>query len=161
MLGVAILQETPSIPYISKGEKEPEMIDNDHEACAEKKQDCPFCYDNAKENIVQEYQSVFAIKDGYPVSDDHLLIIPQRHSVDYFTMMESERRDADRLIEILRKKVQEDDPTISGFNIGINCGESAGQSVFHCHIHLIPRRYGDTPEPRGGVRGVIPNKMGY
>ncbi|MBT8359557.1 MAG: HIT family protein [Desulfobacterales bacterium] len=139
------------------------MIDNnrDNQACAEQQTDCPFCYDNAKENLVEEYQSVFAIEDGYPVSDGHLLIIPKRHSGDYFTMIESERRDADHLIEIVRKKVQENDPTISGFNIGMNCGESAGQSVFHCHIHLIPRRYGDTPKPKGGVRGVIPDKMGY
>jgi len=144
---------------VRKGARE--MLDNGNEALAEQQPDCPFCYNNAKEKIVEEYRSVFAIKDGYPVSDGHLLIIPKRHSGDYFTMTESEKRDADRLIEILRIKIQENDPTISGFNIGRNCGESAGQSVFHCHIHVIPRRGGDTPEPRGGVRGVIPDKMGH
>lgn len=123
--------------------------------------DCLFCYDQLKSRIVDEYDSVFAIKDGFPVSDNHMLIIPKRHTADYFSLTEKERRDADRLIEILRNKIAEEDESVSGFNIGVNCGESAGQTIFHCHIHLIPRRDGDTPNPRGGVRGVIPDKMGY
>ena len=123
--------------------------------------DCIFCYENAKERIVEEYNSVFAIEDDYPVSAGHYLIIPKRHSTDYFSLTETEKQDADKLIQILRKKLLGEDKTISGFNIGMNSGESAGQTIFHCHIHLIPRRYGDTPTPRGGVRGVIPNKMGY
>jgi diadenosine tetraphosphate (Ap4A) HIT family hydrolase len=137
------------------------MISNGTEAFTDKQPDCPFCFAHIAAKIVEEYQSVFAINDRYPVSDGHLLIIPRRHSNDYFTMTKSEKRDADCLIEILRKKMLENDSTISGFNIGLNCGESAGQSVFHCHIHLIPRRHGDTPKPRGGIRGVIPDKMAY
>jgi ATP adenylyltransferase len=81
--------------------------------------------------------------------------------VDYFSLTEIEKRDADRLIEICRKRITEKDSTVTGFNVGMNSGESAGQTIFHCHIHLIPRRDGDTPNPRGGVRGVIPDKMGY
>lgn len=123
--------------------------------------DCQFCYDNLKGRIVEEYRSVFAIEDDYPVSDGHILIIPKRHTVDYFTLTETEKRDADRLIQILRKRISDNDTTVTGFNVGINSGESAGQTIFHCHIHLIPRRDGDTPNPRGGVRGVIPDKMGY
>ena len=124
-------------------------------------EDCPFCYANARDRIVDEFGSVFAIKDGHPVSDGHLLIIPKRHKTDYFSLTEVENRDADRLLQILHKQLLEKDSTITGFNIGINSGESAGQTIFHCHIHLIPRRDGDTPNPRGGVRGVIPEKMGY
>ena len=124
-------------------------------------EDCPFCYANVKDRIVDEYGSVFAIKDCHPVSDGHLLIIPKRHKTDYFLLTEVENRDADRLVQILHKRLLKKDSTITGFNIGINSGESAGQTIFHCHIHLIPRRDGDTPNPRGGVRGVIPERMGY
>lgn len=114
-----------------------------------------------KHRIVEEYDSVWAMKDGYPVSEGHHLIIPKRHVSDWFSISEKERRDADGLIRILKKRLSESDHTITGFNLGMNCGESAGQTIFHAHIHLIPRRYGDTPAPRGGVRGVIPDKMSY
>ena len=101
------------------------------------------------------------LKIAIQFSDGHLLIIPKRHKTDYFLLTEVENRDADRLVQILHKRLLKKDSTITGFNIGINSGESAGQTIFHCHIHLIPRRDGDTPNPRGGVRGVIPKKMGY
>jgi ATP adenylyltransferase len=124
-------------------------------------QDCQFCYSNIKDRVVAEYGSVVAIKDGFPVSENHMLIIPKNHSVDYFYLSQQEREDANSLICQLRKEIMNVDHTVTGFNIGINCGESAGQTIFHTHIHLIPRRDGDTPDPRGGVRGVIPDKMGY
>ena len=142
----------------SKGNKDDTDFRNDLVKAVD---DCPFCYHNLKDRIVDEYNSVFAIKDGYPVSEGHYLIIPKRHSVDYFSLIEKEKSDADRLIQILHKRLSSDDKTITGFNIGMNSGESAGQTIFHCHIHLIPRRQRDTPAPRGGVRGVIPDKMGY
>ena len=123
--------------------------------------DCPFCYENIKSKIVEEYNSVVSINDENPVSDGHLLIIPKRHCIDFFAMMQQEQLDANYLLEILRKRISEKDSTVTGFNVGMNSGESAGQTVFHCHIHLIPRRDGDTPNPRGGVRGVIPDKMNY
>lgn len=123
--------------------------------------DCRFCPDKVSHRIVEEYDSVWAMKDGYPVSDGHHLIFPKRHALDWFSISEKERRDVDALIRILKKRLSESDSTISGFNIGMNCGESAGQTIFHAHIHLIPRRDGDTPKPKGGVRGVIPGKMGY
>ena len=72
-----------------------------------------------------------------------------------------EAKDANHLLRQLREKLSRQDSTISGFNIGINCGFSAGRTIMHAHIHLIPRRDGDTPHPRGGVRGVIPDKMSY
>ena len=122
---------------------------------------CRFCPDKVKHRIVAEYDSVWAMKDGYPVSEGHHLILPKRHASDWFSISEKERRDADALLRILKNRLSESDRTITGFNIGMNCGESAGQTIFHAHIHLIPRRDGDTPKPRGGVRGVIPGKMGY
>ena len=142
----------------SKGNKDDTDFRNN---LIESVKDCLFCYENCKSRVVEEFNSVFAIKDGYPVSDYHLLIIPKRHTADYFSLTETERHDTDSLVEILRKRISEKDSTVTGFNIGMNCGESAGQTIFHCHVHLIPRRDGDTPEPRGGIRGVIPDKMGY
>jgi diadenosine tetraphosphate (Ap4A) HIT family hydrolase/5-methylcytosine-specific restriction endonuclease McrA len=130
-----------------------EAPDNDEE--------CPFCPNKVQHRIIEENNSVWAMKDGYAVSEGHHLIFPKRHTLDWFSMSEAERRDADALIRIIKNRLTEKDKTITGFNIGMNCGESAGQSIFHAHIHLIPRRDGDTPNPRGGVRGVISGKMGY
>ena len=119
---------------------------------------CPFCQSL---EVVAEHNSVFAIKDNYPVTKGHHLIIPFRHTENYFSMNDQEREDTTALLKALKPKLEEGDPTITGFNIGMNSGETAGQTVMHSHIHLIPRRKGDTPNPRGGVRGVIPNKMDY
>ena len=119
---------------------------------------CPFC---KKIEKVAENNSVFAIKDNYPVTDGHHLIIPVRHTENYFSMSEVERSNAMELIRILKNQLEESDPSITGFNIGMNSGVSAGQTIMHSHIHLIPRRDGDTKNPRGGVRGVIPGKMDY
>ena len=96
-----------------------------------------------------------------PVTEGHLLVIPYRHTSDWFTMTADERADSESLLAALRNQVIRDDPTVTGFNIGMNCGEVAGQTVMHAHIHLISRRVGDTPDPRGGVRGVIPSRMNY
>jgi len=124
------------------------------------KTDCPFCN---RENltVVIENKTVFAIRDTSPVSHDHMLIIPRRHCTDYFEMTRQERCDAHDLIKILKNRIIEADAAVCGFNLGINCGHAAGQTVFHTHVHLIPRRKNDTPTPRGGVRGVIPDKMNY
>ena len=123
--------------------------------------DCPFCYYNIKDRVVAEQNSVVAIQDSYPVTDWHLLIIPKRHMEDYFFMNETEKKDIGVLIMKLKNRIIERDHSVTGFNIGTNIGESAGQTIFHAHVHLIPRRNGDTPHPRGGVRGVIPEKMSY
>ncbi|MFZ0727948.1 MAG: NUDIX domain-containing protein [Desulfobacterales bacterium] len=122
---------------------------------------CRFCPGNIKNCIVEEWDTVLALEDGFPVSDGHLLIVPKRHIADWFQMTERERREADDLIRVLRNRLLESDKSITGFNVGMNCGASAGQTIFHAHIHLIPRRDGDTPNPTGGVRGVIPDKMCY
>ncbi|RJQ85426.1 MAG: HIT family protein [Desulfobacteraceae bacterium] len=122
---------------------------------------CRFCSQGLKNRSVREYRCVLAFADRHPVSRGHQLIVPKRHVPDWFSMNEQERRDADALIEMLRAELLESDRRITGFNIGMNCGRSAGQTIFHAHIHLIPRRDGDTPNPTGGVRGVIPDKMCY
>lgn len=122
---------------------------------------CRLCPENLVGRIVAELDSVWAVKDRYPVSEGHLLVIPKRHSDDWFGMSPDEKQDADVLIDHLRSTLLASDGTITGFNIGMNCGVSAGQTLFHAHIHLIPRRDGDTADPTGGVRGVIPGKMSY
>ena len=122
---------------------------------------CPFCADGLKSRILEERVTVIAIRDAYPVSRYHTLIMPRRHTPDFFTMTNQERRDTEELLFQMKNKILEEDPSVSGFNIGVNCGASAGQTIMHAHIHLIPRRDGDTPLPRGGIRGVIPEKMAY
>jgi ATP adenylyltransferase len=122
---------------------------------------CPFCPGRLKNRVVAEHGSMLAIADGHPVTEGHLLIIPKRHAPDWLALTEQESRDADALVRILCRRLAQANPRITGFNIGMNCGTSAGQTVFHAHIHLIPRRDGDTPNPQGGVRGVIPAKMNY
>jgi len=145
----------------NRSKKDKDDTDFRHFLTPETVSDCPFCYDNVQSRIVDEFDSVFAIKDGFPVTDSHLLIIPKKHISDYFSLTAKEKQDADSLIKILKNRISEKDDTVTGFNVCVNSGESAGQTIFHAHIHLIPRRDGDTPDPRGGVRGVIPDKMGY
>ena len=122
---------------------------------------CPFCDSSKKHRMVVEYGTVFAILDKYPVTKGHHLIITKKHVRDFFAMSNAERRDAEALLVVLKKQILEDDPSVKGFNVGMNCGEVAGQTVMHAHIHLIPRRVGDVEDPRGGVRGCVPGKMGY
>ena len=143
----------------AKGAKDDRDLRDD--LTPERDPDCPFCKVMNGSRIVDELGSVMAIEDGYPVTEGHLLIITRRHTQDYFAMTSTERKDAEDLLRILRNKIANEDKSVTGFNVGANCGESAGQTVWHAHIHLIPRRDGDTPNPRGGVRGVIPDKMGY
>lgn len=124
-------------------------------------QDCIFCSENTKSRMLATNGSVFAIEDKYPVTAGHMLIIPYRHVDDYFSLLSHEYRDAEELLRILKAKIQGEDSTVTGFNVGMNCGESAGQTIKHAHIHLIPRRNGDVDDPTGGIRGCIPCKQKY
>ena len=124
------------------------------------KDGCIFC-ELPKDRIICENNLAIAFYDLFPVSDKHTLIIPRRHIKDFFELTEDELIACDELINKLKKTLLIDDSLISGFNIGINCGEDAGQTVFHCHIHLIPRRKGDIESPMGGVRNIIPGKGKY
>ena len=122
--------------------------------------DCVFC-NNCAGRIIAENELCFAIRDGFPVTDLHTLIIPKRHVADYFDLYQPELNAIHDLLSRQRQSIMHEDKSVTGFNVGINAGKSAGQTVFHVHIHLIPRRNGDVEEPRGGVRGVIPRKQSY
>jgi len=124
-------------------------------------QNCVFCQPEVIAKSVEKNGSVFAIHDKYPVTPGHLLVIPIRHTPDWFSMTEVERLDADQLMRVLQTRIRIEDTKVSAFNVGSNCGDAAGQTVGHAHIHLIPRRKGDIPDPRGGVRGVIPEQRVY
>ncbi len=121
---------------------------------------CLFCNVPSSDYIF-ENNLAFSTFDSYPVSKYHALIIPKRDVENYFDMSEEEVVSCNKLIKKMRNKIQELDPTVDGFNIGTNSGKEAGQSIMHCHIHLIPRRKNDVDNPQGGVRGVIPSKQHY
>ena len=121
---------------------------------------CLFC-EVSKQRIISENELCYVVRDFYPVTKDHTLVIPKRHVSDFFDLYQPERNAVHSLLDQQRILIQETDETVTAFNVGINSGEDAGQSIFHCHYHLIPRRKGDTENPRGGVRGVIPRKQSY
>lgn len=121
---------------------------------------CPFCTISHDSEIICENASCLAFYDGYPVSPGHALIIPKRHVASYFDLTVGERKDMNEALLCVKSKIDERYHP-DGYNIGVNVGEYAGQSVFHCHMHLIPRYKGDVPNPKGGVRGVIPGKQSY
>lgn len=109
-------------------------------------------------NFLIKNNLAFAILDKYPVSKGHTLIIPKRHLADYFELSPEEIIAINDLLHMRRRQLLQADNSIEGFNIGVNCGKVAGQTLSHCHIHLMPRYAGDTPNPKGGVRGAIPGK---
>ncbi len=111
--------------------------------------------------VVDENERALTLRDSYPVTEGHCLIIPRRHAETWFDMSDAEVIATSRLIHRARARLQTDDPSVTGFNIGMNCWQSAGQSVFHAHIHLIPRRDGDQEDPQGGVRKIFPDKAKY
>ena len=111
--------------------------------------------------MADENKLAFASYDSYPVTNLHCLIIPKRHIKDYFKLTDEEIIACNELIKKIKKDIEIKDDTVKGFNIGTNLGKVAGQSVMHCHIHLIPRREGDVKNPQGGVRSVIPLKQHY
>ena len=121
---------------------------------------CIFCKIR-KEELQFENQLAYSTKDNYAVSKFHSLIVPKRHVETYFDLNEEEIQACNDLILKTKEKILKLDSSVKGFNIGTNAGKSAGQSIMHCHIHLIPRREGDVENPQGGVRSVIPNKQHY
>ena len=124
-------------------------------------EDCIFC---SKKNckVIKSTKFFYIIRDtAYPVTKHHTLIITNRHISNYFELEKDEILELDEIIKFQQKELKNLDKSISGFNIGTNIGIDAGQSIMHCHIHLIPRRKGDVKDPKGGVRGVIPSKQKY
>ncbi len=124
-----------------------------------RKEGCRFCEVIAAP--VGSNSLAYAIRDGNPVTPLHTLIIPRRHVESFFDLHGGERNAIFALLDEMKTDIQHKDGTVEGFNIGVNNGEVAGQSVPHVHVHLIPRRRGDVENPRGGVRGVIPRKASY
>ncbi|MDB9882017.1 HIT domain-containing protein [Bacteroidia bacterium] len=121
--------------------------------------DCIFC--NISRNIIAENELSIAFYDKFPVTSKHVLVIPKRHCNDYFELSQPEINAMNRLTHELKTKLSKEDTSITGYNIGFNTGSDAGQTVFHCHMHLIPRRKGDVENPIGGVRNLIPGKGDY
>lgn len=121
---------------------------------------CVFC-ETPKNRVIAENELAYAILDAFPVTEHHTLIIPKRHVSDFFSLYQPERNAIQSLLEQRRNTILKVDPSVKGFNIGNNIDEAAGQTVMHCHTHLIPRRDGDVTNPQGGVRGVIPDKQNY
>ena len=127
--------------------------------CHVTKPDCPFC-SFPDDRIISESDYTFIIRDGFPVSKGHTLIIPKRHVRSFFELQATEKAAILQAMDEAKGALdQEFSP--DGYNIGINDGEAAGQTVMHLHIHLIPRYKGDTLDPRGGVRWILPDKAKY
>ena len=115
---------------------------------------CDFC-ELPTTRVIGENQLALVIEDAYPVTEGHTLIIPKRHVADYFDLRQAEINAVFSLLKEVRGNLLAQDTSIKGFNSGANSGAVAGQTVFHCHIHLIPRREGDTKKQVGGIRNVI------
>jgi diadenosine tetraphosphate (Ap4A) HIT family hydrolase len=119
---------------------------------------CPFC--TPVREVLMENDHALAVFDGYPVSRGHALVIPKRHVATIFDLDAEEYRGALDLLRELKPYLEKKHRT-DAFNVGVNCGETAGQTVDHAHIHLIPRYPGDVANPRGGIRNIIPGKGDY
>lgn len=152
---VDIDEDNPAITYLSQTKKYPQINHQPH--------DCLFCQmGHGKQAVTPfaKFQHCYIIKDQFPVSPGHLLIIPYEHTENWFTATEEVRVDIMKALNFAKERLDiECNP--HGYNIGANCGEVAGQSVMHLHVHLIPRYQGDMEDPKGGVRGVIPSKQKY
>ena len=119
---------------------------------------CPFC--QADHSILAQTTLSFACLDNFPVSKGHALVIPKRHVPTIWELWDHEYADVFALVKQVKDLLQKKfDP--QGINVGVNCGEVAGQTIFHAHVHIIPRYHGDVPNPRGGVRNIIPGKGDY
>jgi len=121
---------------------------------------CIFCNINQSQ-MINENELSYVIRDSFPVTELHTLIIPRRHVSTYFELSQAEVNACNQLIKSSKGEIESKNSNVDGFNIGINNGKSAGQTIFHSHIHLIPRRSGDIDNPRGGVRHTIPEKGYY
>ena len=120
-------------------------------------QDCPFCRNR---NIIIENELAFVDHDTYPVSPGHCLVVTKRHIAEYFEATEEEKAALWSLVDEIKPIIDQSHQP-DAYNIGINVGKTAGQSIPHIHIHVIPRYEGDVENPQGGVRGVIPHKQKY
>ena len=123
-------------------------------------EECLFC-NKKKQKIIYSSKFIYVVRDSFPVTKYHSLIIPHRHVSNFFDLNKDEIKDLSKILKKERQSLLNLDKEITAFNVGVNAGKDAGQSIMHCHIHLIPRRSGDIENPRGGVRGVIPSRQKY
>ena len=130
------------------------------ESYGHREQDCLFCQYPPKRVIIED-ELAYALRDAFPVTEGHSLIVPKRHVSSYFELGQAEVNACTRLLNHQQDVIRKEDGAINGFNVGINVEKAAGQTIMHCHIHLIPRRDGDVLDPVGGVRNVIPGKGNY
>lgn len=121
---------------------------------------CIFC-NKTKQKIISSNESFFVVRDSYPVTKYHSLIISHRHISNFFDLSDYEFNNLNKILKKERQSLLDLDKDITAFNVGVNSGVDAGQSIMHCHIHIIPRRKGDIDNPKGGVRGVISSKQKY
>ena len=111
--------------------------------------------------MLLQNELAYAIRDAFPVTPLHTLVIPKRHVQSYFELDFAELEACNRLLYREKAAIEREDGDVQGFNVGVNDGEAAGQTISHCHIHLIPRRKHDVKDPRGGVRNVISGRAAY
>lgn len=149
------------LPYKSVFKNEScEIYEYKHFNQIPKKTECPFCNPNSEREIITESATTYAIYDKYPVNKGHALIIPKQHIPDYFDLSNHSQRGCLLVLNRVKKIIAEKfNP--AGFNVGVNVGETAGQTIPHVHIHLIPRYMNDIENPVGGVRNIIPGKGDY
>lgn len=121
--------------------------------------DCKFCQLAERPDL--DFGLIVAFRDAYPVTTGHYLVIPRIHRADAFELSAGEWSDTRHALKAVRAELLSEDSTITGFNVGWNCGDTAGQTVMHAHLHVIPRRLGDVTDPFGGIRGVIPERRRY
>jgi ATP adenylyltransferase len=144
----------------NKGARDDEDFRAVREGINARQSGCVFC-ELPVDRIIVSNALALAICDNYPVTELHTLVIPKRHAESFFDLFEPEKRAINQLLIELRDDIRNKDTSVTGFNVGINDGDSAGQTVRHAHVHLMPRREGDVENPRGGVRAVIPGKTDY
>jgi ATP adenylyltransferase len=155
--GLTVLENLQALCYTCNAQKQ-NKDDTDFRGLSKlydtREKDCIFC--NREHEAKFKNSLAMAFDDKYPVTEGHMLVSPLRHAPSFFELGTAEQRACFVLIENLKAITMQKDPAITGFNLGVNDGIDAGQTIMHCHIHLIPRRKGDVPNPRGGVRHVIP-----
>jgi ATP adenylyltransferase len=142
----------------NKGARDDSDLRAVRERMADRVPECFLCFP-AHRPIIAQNELALALYDAHPVTSLHALIVPRRHATTYFDLHDPEWRGINLLLDQVRLKVLNEDKAVQGFNVGMNCGQTAGQRIMHCHVHLIPRRPGDVDQPRGGVRAVIPGNV--
>lgn len=150
-------EDHPSIKYyLNKSDQYPEIKHSNLDNCLF----CQMAQGQKSVNYFAKFKYCYAIEDRFPVSPGHVLLIPYQHMDHWFTANKEVREDIMNALEVVKKQIDEKYQP-QGYNVGMNCGIVAGQTIMHLHVHLIPRYQGDMENPKGDVRGVIPSKQSY